>query len=81
MPSYRGTARNRFLPHKVNYRAMIWVTRETEASRIISTNPVGSMSYRPVGCFFLPLDFVESTKSRVSTFYEDKAVYVDMCNP
>ena len=54
---------------------------ETEASRIISTNSVGSISYRPVGCFFLPFDFVEFTKSRVNTFYEDKAVYVDMCNP
>ncbi len=68
-------------PHKVNYRAMILVARETGANRIFSTNSVGSMSYHPVGCFFLSFDFVEFTKARVSTFYEDKAVHVDMSNP
>jgi hypothetical protein len=29
----------------------------------------------------LSFDFVEFTKARVSTFYEDKAVHVDMSNP
>ena len=68
-------------PHKVNYRAMVWVARETEANRIVSTNSAGSMSYQPVGCFFLSFDFVEFTKARVGTFYEDKAMHADTSNP
>ena len=39
------------------------------------------MSSHPSGCIFLPYDFVEFTKSRCSTFFEDKAVHVDMSQP
>jgi 5'-methylthioadenosine phosphorylase len=39
------------------------------------------MSYHPVGSFFLPSDFVEFTKTRSNTFFEDKAVHVDMSQP
>lgn len=72
---------NHLPPHKVNYRGIIWAAREAGASRVISTNTVGSMSGHPAGSFFLPSDFVEFTKSRPNTFFEDKAVHVDMTQP
>lgn len=68
-------------PHKVNYRAVIWAARKSEASRIISVNTVGTMSYHDVGSFFLPADFVEFTRSRINTFFDDRAVHVDMSQP
>ena len=68
-------------PHKVNYRAMISAAKMSEAVRVISINTVGSMSYHPLGSFFLPLDFVEFTRSRPNTFFEDRAVHVDMTTP
>ncbi|HOV52634.1 MAG TPA: MTAP family purine nucleoside phosphorylase, partial [Methanothrix sp.] len=68
-------------PHKVNYRAIISAAKRCGAARVISTNTVGSMSSHPSGCIFLPYDFVEFTKSRCNTFFEDKAVHVDMSQP
>lgn len=72
---------NHLPPHRVNYRAIIWAAREAGACRVISTNTVGSMAGHPSGGLFLPSDFVEFTKSRPNTFFEDKAVHVDMTQP
>lgn len=68
-------------PHKVNYRAVISAVKNSGAPRAISINTVGTMSYHPVGSFFLPLDFVEFTKARPNTFFDDRAVHVDMSQP
>jgi 5'-methylthioadenosine phosphorylase len=68
-------------PHKVNYRAIISAARISGASTVISTNTVGSMTGHPRGSIFLPSDFVEFTKCRPNTFFEDRAVHVDMSRP
>lgn len=68
-------------PHKVNYRAVLWAVKGSGATRAISINTVGTMSYHPVGSLFLPLDFVEFTKTRPNTFFDDRAVHVDMSQP
>jgi 5'-methylthioadenosine phosphorylase len=68
-------------PHKVNYRAIISAAKRSGATRIISTNTVGSMADQSLGSIFLPADFVEFTKSRINTFFEEKAVHVDMSQP
>ncbi len=68
-------------PHRANYRAIISAAKMCGATRIISTNTVGTMAGHTVGSFFLPVDFVEFTKSRKNTFYDDKAVHVDMSEP
>lgn len=68
-------------PHKVNYRAIISAARISGASCVISTNTVGSMAGHPMGSIFLPSDFVEFTKSRPNTFFEERAVHVDMGSP
>jgi 5'-methylthioadenosine phosphorylase len=68
-------------PHKVNYRAIISAARMAGASAVVSTNTVGSMAGHPIGSIFLPGDFVEFTKSRPNTFFEERAVHVDMNQP
>ena len=80
--SRHGDGRDGHLPpHKVNYRAIISAAKISGASTIISTNTVGSMAGHPMGSIFLPSDFVEFTKCRPNTFFEDKAVHVDMSRP
>jgi len=68
-------------PHRVNYRAIISAAKKCGATRVISTNTVGTMAGHTVGSFFLPADFVEFTKIRATTFFEEKAVHVDMSQP
>jgi 5'-methylthioadenosine phosphorylase len=72
---------NHLPPHKVNYIAILYAVRSSGAARAISINTVGTMSYHPVGSFFLPLDYVEFTKARTNTFFDDRAVHVDMSQP
>ncbi|MHC1577046.1 MAG: MTAP family purine nucleoside phosphorylase [Methanosarcinaceae archaeon] len=68
-------------PHLINYRANIWAARDIGASRIISTNSVGSMKGHSIGSFFLPDDFIDFTRNRVSTFFDNNTVHVDMTEP
>jgi 5'-methylthioadenosine phosphorylase len=68
-------------PNKVNYRAIISAAKKTGATRIISTNTVGTMAGHPIGSFVLPTDFVEFTKCRTNSFFDDNAVHVDMSQP
>ena len=80
--SRHGDGRDGHLPpHKVNYRAIVSAAKISGASVVISTNTVGSMAGHPMGSIFLPSDFVEFTKCRPNTFFEDKAVHVDMSQP
>ncbi len=72
---------NHLPPHRVNYRALICAARKSGALNVISVNTVGSMSYHPLGSIFLPFDFVEFTKSRTNTFFEERAIHVDMSTP
>jgi len=68
-------------PHRVNYRAIISAAKKSGATAVISTNTVGGMAGQPLGSIFLPDDFVEFTKCRPSTFFEDKTVHVEMSRP
>ena len=68
-------------PHRVNYRALLWAARASGAVRVVSTNTVGSMAWHPVGSYVIPTDFVDFTKSRPSTFFEEGAVHVDLTAP
>ena len=72
---------NHLPPHKVNYRAIISAAKRSGVNAVISTNTVGSMAGHPLGSIFLPSDFVEFTKCRPNTFFEEKAVHVDMGRP
>jgi 5'-methylthioadenosine phosphorylase len=68
-------------PHRINYRANVWAVHSLGAKRVISTNSVGSMKGHPIGSFVILDDFIDFTRNRPSTFYDDKTVHVDMAEP
>ena len=68
-------------PHRVNYSANIWAVRSLGVKRVISTNSVGSMRGHPAGSFVVLDDFIDFTRSRPSTFYDDNTVHVDVAEP
>ena len=70
-------------PHKVNYRANIYVLFQMGVKRIVATNAVGAINvnFKP-GDLVVPHDLVDFTKLRQLTFYEDAPVtHVDMSQP
>ena len=69
-------------PHKVNYRGNIQALASCHVSCILSVATVGSMkkSMKP-GDVVVPHDFIDVTKSRPLTFFDDERVHVDMTDP
>ncbi len=68
-------------PHKINYRANIQSLVNAGVERIIAVSTVGSMNEGiPTGGLFVPDDFIDFT-NRVSTFFDDEVVHVDMSKP
>lgn len=77
----RHAGKNHIPPHRINYRANIWAVHSLGAKRVISTNSVGSMRGHPVGSFVVLDDFIDFTRNRPSTFYDDTTVHVDVSEP
>ena len=77
----RHAGKNHIPPHRINYRANVWAVYALGAKRIISTNSAGSMRGHPVGSFVVLDDFIDFTRSRPSTFYDDATVHVDVSEP
>ena len=69
-------------PHKINYRANIYALKKIGVKQIIAVNTVGSMqeNVKP-GELLIPNDFIDFTKNRPTTFYDDKTVHIDMTDP
>lgn len=69
-------------PHMINYRANIYALKMLGVESIIATNAVGSLnpSLKP-GEFLIPDDFLDFTRTRPSTFYDERAVHVDVTHP
>lgn len=69
-------------PHMVNYRSNIWALKRKGAERILATNAVGSLdeSIKP-GDFVVPHDFLDFTRWRKGTFYDDRTVHIDVTEP
>ncbi len=69
-------------PHKINYRANIWALHTLNVERILATNAVGAINlkYQPRD-FIIPIDFIDFTKCRPLTFYDNAPVtHVDVSN-
>jgi 5'-methylthioadenosine phosphorylase len=78
----RHGPRHNIPPHKVNYRKNIHALKLAGVDRIISINSVGSLDELiSPGTVLVPHDFIDFTKGRVSTFYDDEVVHVDMSEP
>lgn len=70
-------------PHKINYRANICALYEIGIERIIAINAVGAINrkFKP-GDFVIPHDFIDFTKLRNTTFYDEAPVtHVDFSQP
>jgi len=72
-------------PHKVNYRANIMAMKKLGVERILATGAVGSLNLemRP-GEIVLTDQFMDFTKNRVQTFFEDGekgVVHIDVTDP
>ena len=69
-------------PHRINHRGNIQAFASSHVSGIFSIGTVGSMkkTIQP-GDLVLPHDFIDVTKSRTQTFFDDRRVHVDMTEP
>jgi len=70
-------------PHLINFRANIWAFKEMGVKRIIAPSAVGSLrqEMKP-GDFVLPSQFIDFTKSRKYTFFEDeKVIHISVADP
>lgn len=70
-------------PHRVNYRANIFALHLLGVERVFATNAVGGINkHLKPGDLVVPHDFVDFTKHRKGTFYDDTPVtHVDMSQP
>jgi len=69
-------------PHMINYRANIAGLAELGVKSIIATSAVGSMNTEfGVGEIGLVQQFLDFTKRRETTFFDDAAVHTDVTNP
>ncbi|MCS7368592.1 MAG: S-methyl-5'-thioadenosine phosphorylase [archaeon GBS-70-058] len=69
-------------PHKVNYRGNLWALKTLGVERVIATNAVGGIrnGLNP-GDLLIPHDFIDFTKGRTYTFYDQKAIHIDLTTP
>jgi len=70
-------------PHMINYRANIYALYEVGVERIIAINAVGAINrdFKPRD-IVIPQDFVDFTKLRPATFYDEVPVtHVDFSQP
>lgn len=69
-------------PTKVPYRANIWALKEEGCTHIIATTACGSLKeeMRPGDLVFID-QFIDNTKHRLLTFYEDEVIHTPMAEP
>jgi 5'-methylthioadenosine phosphorylase len=69
-------------PHRLNARAMIAALAESHVDAVISVGTVGSLKKGiGPGAFVVPHDFIDMTRSRPVTFFDECRVHVDMSEP
>jgi len=69
-------------PHRVNYRANIAALKKIGATAIFASTAVGALrpEYAP-GSLVLLDQFIDMTTQRDKTFFDDRAVHIDMTEP
>jgi 5'-methylthioadenosine phosphorylase len=78
----RHGAAHRSPPQGINYRANIAAFEQLGVREVIATSAVGSMNPGfKVGGIGLVEQFIDFTKRRATTFFEDTVVHTDMTNP
>jgi len=76
---------HRLPPHRVNYRANIWMLKQVGVDRIISVNAVGSLNENcPPEAMVLPDQIIDYSWGREHTFFADdldNVVHIDFTWP
>jgi 5'-methylthioadenosine phosphorylase len=68
----RHGSNHQFSPTHVNYRANIQALKDLKVDHIIATNACGSLKEEiDRGDFIIPSQFIDFTKHRINTFYDD----------
>ncbi|AKV02393.1 5'-methylthioadenosine phosphorylase [Labilithrix luteola] len=63
---------HRIPPHQINYRANLCALKKAGATHVVSISAVGSMKEEiEPGHLVVPDQFIDLTKRRISTFFED----------
>ena len=69
-------------PHKINYRANIATLKKLGATAIFASSAVGSLREEwPSGTLVLLDQFLDSTSKRDKTFFDERAVHIDVTQP
>lgn len=70
------------MPTKVNFRANVWALKEQGCTHILATTACGSLKeeIKP-GDFVFVDQFIDFTKHRALTFFEDKVIHTPMAEP
>lgn len=69
-------------PTKVPFRANIWALKEAGCTHILAATACGSLKKEIKPGDFIFLDqFIDHTKHRILTFYEDKVIHTPMAEP
>ena len=76
---------HRLPPHKVNYRANIWMLKKAEVNKILSINAVGSINPQcGPESLVIPDQIIDYSWGREHTFYADdlaRVVHIDFTHP
>jgi 5'-methylthioadenosine phosphorylase len=70
-------------PHQINYRANVCALKKSGATHLVSVSAVGSMREEiEPGHLVVPDQFIDLTKKRITTFFEDGVVgHVPFADP
>lgn len=69
-------------PHRINYRANIAALKKLGVTGILASNAVGGLHPEwPVGTLVLIDQFIDQTSARNKTFFDDRAVHIDVTTP
>jgi len=74
---------HRIAPHEINYRANVCALKMAGATHLVSVSAVGSMKEEIApGHLVVPDQFIDLTKKRITTFFEDGIVgHVPFADP
>jgi 5'-methylthioadenosine phosphorylase len=74
---------HRVAPHEINYRANVCALKKAGATHLVSVSAVGSMKEEiEPGHLVVPDQFIDLTKKRITTFFEDGVVgHVPFADP
>lgn len=69
-------------PHKIPFRANIWALKNEGCTHILATTACGSLKQEiKPGDFIFSDQFIDFTKQRSLTFFDDKVVHTSLAEP